>query len=238
MRTKVFAIFLMLTVFLFSGINHSCKKTDDSPKNEEESVVFKNPYNKFGVLHNELLKEFYQEVGSEKLTRKEVVAKGVKLLQKKGCLEVNGKQYEIDENFILEIVSCLDADLDVFFGALNEKGFLNDAVTQELRGFAEDVQTNVSYDYQLDRLNQFEMSVLNSASIDVVDKEILLGYCAIDRNSLEFWSNFNSSEKRKFPIWVVAAADAAGFAIGMAGGNPVLSYYISFLVSTAADHKE
>lgn len=217
---------------------NSCKKVDENAKQNENVKNFENPYNKFGVLHNELLKELYQEIGREKVTHKEIVKKGIKLLQRKGCLLIDGKQHEIDENLVFDIVSCLDADLNAFFIALNEKGYLNEKVTQELRIFSNDLQSNTCDVYQLERLNQFELNIANNSSLDIVDKELLLGYVAIDRSSTEFWNEQYKSQKGPFAKWVIAAAVAASFAIGMAGGNPVLAGYLSFLVSASAAHKE
>lgn len=224
MKTKVFAIFLILTVLIFSGINHSCNKDKDLPSHVEKQ---ENPFKAYGKIHNSVLNDFLisnkEVIGKSTFNPKQILAGFKKSYEKVTNNTLSTKDCSNDSlaleyiNFILK-----NPNVNEMYDYMNNNGMMNDAVKEKMQSLSNAIMS-ISADtdslYYIEANNlikNFETEILYNNNLNQKDKEDVLKLTAVAEASCDFWySNKNiyfnntSSKISWLGIFTIVAADAA-----------------------------
>lgn len=237
-QTKMFVYSFSFIFLIFTAIFviNACSESVNSIENRKE---YKNPFKKYGLLHNELIKEISKEFTVNELNKYEVAQKAVRLIEKKGLFKNNTKNILIEDTLINGIVDCFNNDPNTFINNLYSKGLINEEIKVKLCNYAIEASKNLEFDYQMNKIIELEWDIVDDSELTVESKDALLCFTAVAKESASYWyQNAPLDSKRPWSWWVAFGADAAAFTIGFIGGGPAVACPLSVGISLSASMKE
>jgi len=230
----------VLVLFVMSSVFYSCTKDDvavvesNFSVNEMSSVGeinsvasrvsqgvgnTRNEFDYAGVLHNQILEKFVNEVDFSGMTYEEVL-KEIKTiaLANKGYLSMFKKHKYVGLS-VDQVNSSINDFSNEFENVVNstELSVMAKAKLNELLSRTFKVRGN--YEGYRNQVIKFEEEIMGS-NMSAQEKRIILSVSSIARYSGSFWSNHHAENVggRKFFGWVIASDIVGGVLGGVFGG--------------------
>lgn len=192
--------------------------------NAQDIVNKKNPYDKAGAQHNEVVREFIKKYSSEQLSFEKTIEVTNNICKSKGITD-GQLTVKMFNNGIIDIKNNFKETVNK--SSLSSEGKLE---LQKLFDFMLNNGFNggVSFDESISFILNFEENVLKNNKLIKSDIEFLLKSASVGRYSVCLWKDYygdiksketenNSIFKTNWVKWlIIGAADIAG---GVAGGG-------------------
>jgi len=205
---------LFFCSFSFLFFFNSCNKDNFVTENVCE---YNNPYKHYGLFHNKLLGDLLKKTEGKALTPIEYKKAMESLFEDYPTIYKSDSLTIPDDTLVKGFSDCLKDNFYEMTLAYYQKGYINDVVKDKMIEFSmliEKIKLEGVTDENLmyENLVIFENNIVNDNNISKENKETLLIFTAVTKESFKFWIDYYTQQGlyAKIPFWhilFVAGAD-------------------------------